>query len=94
MKYYAHFWPQGFNLVPGVPARPIKQYFSAHDECVSNDFSLSKGGKDLQLFNSDNPRLENHVCRDGHAFDIGQRLKAVEKYLVGEKASSQITLTD
>ncbi len=32
--------------------------------------------------------MEHHICRDRHAFqyNIGQRLKAVEKYLAGEEA--------
>jgi len=32
---------------------PLNNIFCNYDECVSNDFSLSNGGKDLQLFNSD-----------------------------------------
>src|SRR6266850_3987174 len=42
MKYYAHFGHKDFILCLGYRADAIKQYFLHYDECVSNDFSLSK----------------------------------------------------
>ncbi len=86
MKYYAHFGHKDFILCLGYRADAIKQYFLHYDECVSNDFSLSKGGKDLQLFNSDIHDWNITFAETGMHSNIGQRLKAVEKYLVGEKA--------
>src|ERR1700731_3390819 len=53
MKYYAHYGHKDFILCLGYKADVIKNYFRSYDECVSNDFVLSKGGKDLQLLSSD-----------------------------------------
>jgi glucose-1-phosphate cytidylyltransferase len=85
MKYYAHFGHKDFILCLGYRADAIKQYFLHYDECVSNDFSLSKGGKDLQLFNSDIHDWNITFAETGLHSNIGQRLKAVEKYLAGEE---------
>ena len=56
-----------------------------YDECVSNDFSLSNGGKDLQLFNSDIHDWNITFAETGMHANIGQRLKAAQKYLAGEE---------
>ncbi len=85
MKYYAHFGHKDFILCLGYRADAIKQYFLHYDECVSNDFSLSKGGKNLQLFNSDIHDWNITFAETGMHSNIGQRLKAVEKYLQGEE---------
>jgi len=53
MKYYAHYGHKDFILCLGHAADFIKNYFLNYNECISNDFVLSKGGKNLQLFNSD-----------------------------------------
>ena len=86
MKYYAHFGHKDFILCLGYRADAIKQYFLNYDECVSNDFSLSKGGKNLKLFNSDIHDWNITFAETGMHSNIGQRLKAVQKYLVGEEA--------
>src|SRR5215472_16668146 len=85
MKYYAHFGHKDFILCLGYRADAIKHYFLHYDECVSNDFSLSKGGKNLQLFNSDIHDWNITFAETGLHSNIGQRLKAVEKYLAGEE---------
>lgn len=85
MKYYAHFGHKDFILCLGYRADAIKQYFLHYDECVSNDFSLSKGGKDLRLFNSDIHDWNITFAETGVHSNIGQRLKAVERYLAGEE---------
>ena len=74
-----------FILCLGYRADAIKQYFLHYDECVSNDFSLSKGGKDLRLFNSDIHDWNITFAETGMHSNIGQRLKAVERYLAGEE---------
>jgi glucose-1-phosphate cytidylyltransferase len=85
MKYYAHYGHKDFILCLGHRADVIKQYFLHYDECVSNDFSLSNGGKDLQLFNSDIHDWNITFAETGTHANIGQRLKAVERYLTGEQ---------
>ena len=53
MKYYAHFGYKDFILCLGYKADVIKNYFLEYDECLSNDFVFSKGGKSLELLSRD-----------------------------------------
>jgi glucose-1-phosphate cytidylyltransferase len=85
MKYYAHFGHRDFIICLGYGADYIKNYFLNYSECVSNDFVLSQGGKRLRLFNSDIDDWNITFADTGASSNIGQRLKAVEKYLEGEE---------
>ena len=85
MKYYAHYGHKDFILCLGYRADAIKNYFLNYNECASNDFVLSGGGKKLQLFNSDIHDWRITFADTGINSNIGQRLKAVEKYLEGEE---------
>lgn len=84
MKYYAHFGHKDFILCLGHRADVIKNYFLQYNECFSNDFILSGGGKNLQLLNSDIHDWRITFADTGINSNIGQRLKAVEKFLAGE----------
>ena len=84
MKYYAHYGHKDFILCLGHRAETIKNYFLNYNECVSNDFVLSSGGKKLDLINSDIQDWRITFADTGIQSNIGQRLKAVEKYLDGE----------
>jgi len=84
MKYYAHYGHKDFILCLGHAADLIKNYFLNYDECMSNDFVLSEGGRNLRLFNSDIDDWNITFADTGTSSNIGQRLKAVEKYLEGE----------
>ena len=53
MKYYAHFGFKDFILCLGYRADYIKNYFLTYNECMSNDFTLSEGGRKLDLVKSD-----------------------------------------
>ena len=81
MKYYAHFGHKEFILCLGYKGDSIKEYFLHYDECVSNDFVMSDGGKKLVLSNSDIQDWKITFVDTGLNSNIGQRLKAVEKYL-------------
>jgi glucose-1-phosphate cytidylyltransferase len=85
MKYYAHYGHKDFILCLGHRADAIKNYFLNYNECTSNDFVLSGGGKRLELFNSDIHDWRITFADTGINSNIGQRLKAVEKYLDGEE---------
>lgn len=85
MKYYAHFGHKDFILCLGHRADAIKKYFFSYDECASNDFVLSAGGKNLELLNSDIQDWRITFADTGVHSNIGQRLKAVQKYLKGEE---------
>src|SRR6202171_1773565 len=85
MKYYAHYGHKDFILCLGYKADVIKNYFRNYDECVSNDFVLSGGGKNLELLTSDIDDWRITFVDIGLSANIGQRLKAVEKHLKDEE---------
>jgi glucose-1-phosphate cytidylyltransferase len=85
MKYYAHFGHKDFILCLGYQADVVKNYFLNYNECVSNDFVLSGGGKKLELLNSDIDDWRITFADTGVNSNIGQRLRAAEKYLKGEE---------
>jgi glucose-1-phosphate cytidylyltransferase len=85
MKYYAHYGHKDFILCLGYKADVIKNYFRSYDECVSNDFVLSGGGKKLELLTSDIDDWRITFVDTGLKSNIGQRLKAVEKHLQNEE---------
>jgi len=85
MKYYAHFGHKDFILCLGYRGDVIKNYFLTYNECVSNDFVLSSGGRKLELLSSDIHDWRITFVDTGLNSNIGQRLKAVENYLEGEE---------
>jgi glucose-1-phosphate cytidylyltransferase len=84
MKYYAYYGHKDFILCLGHRADYVKDYFLNYNECISNDFVLSKGGKVLQLYNSDIDEWNVTFVDTGANSNIGERLKAVQKYLESE----------
>jgi glucose-1-phosphate cytidylyltransferase len=84
MKYYAHFGHRDFVLCLGYRGDLIKQYFLSYNECLSNDFVFSQGGKDLQLANSDIHDWKITFADTGINSNVGQRLRAAEKYVGDE----------
>ena len=85
MKYYAHYGHKDFILCLGYKADVIKNFFRNYDECVSNDFVLSGGGKKLELLSSDIEDWRIAFIDTGLSSNIGMRLKAVEKHLCDEE---------
>lgn len=83
MKYYAHYGHKDFILCLGYKADLIKSYFLNYNEWISNNFTLYEGGK-IQLFNRDIEDWNITFVDTGLTANIGQRFKAVEKYLDGE----------
>jgi glucose-1-phosphate cytidylyltransferase len=86
MKYYAHYGHREFILCLGHGAEAIKKYFLEYDECVSNDFVLSKGGRQLRLLHRDIEDWTITFADTGLTASIGERLHAVQPYLKGESA--------
>ena len=85
MRYYAHFGHRDFILCLGYRGDMIKDYFLRYDECVSNDFVLSGGGKQVELLNSDITDWRITFVDTGLDANIGQRLMAVRDHLAGEE---------
>jgi glucose-1-phosphate cytidylyltransferase len=86
MKYYSYFGHNDFILCLGYKAEQIKRFFLEYNECLSNDFMLSKSGKKLYLLNKDIENWKITFLDTGLDSNIGQRLKATQKYLDGEEA--------
>jgi glucose-1-phosphate cytidylyltransferase len=84
MKYYAHFGHKDFVLCLGYKADLIKDYFLNYKEYISNDFTMSNGGKDIELQQSDISDWKITFVDTGLRANIGERLLAVRKYLDGE----------
>lgn len=84
MKYYAHYGHKDFILCLGYRADLIKKYFLNYDECISNDFTLSQGGRNVQLEASDIHDWNITFVDTGLKSNIGTRLQKVRPYLEGE----------
>jgi glucose-1-phosphate cytidylyltransferase len=84
MKYYAHYGHTDFILCLGYRGDVIKKYFLNYEETSSNDFVLSGGGREIELMNRDISDWRITFADTGVNANIGQRLMAVRKYLVGE----------
>lgn len=84
MRYYAHFGHKDFILCLGYRGDMIKNYFINYNECLSNDFVMSRGGKEIHLFKSDIEDWKITLVDTGLNANIGQRLMAVREHLEGE----------
>src|SRR3990167_7070920 len=85
MKYYAHYGHTDFILCLGHRGDVIKNYFLNYDECLSNDFVLTNGAKEVQLLQSDIHDWKISFVDTGLHSNIGQRLMAVRNHLEGEE---------
>jgi glucose-1-phosphate cytidylyltransferase len=85
MKYYAHYGHTDFILCLGYRADAIKKFFLNYEETSSNDFVLSKGGREIELMNRDISDWRITFADTGVNANIGQRLMAVRNYLRGEE---------
>jgi glucose-1-phosphate cytidylyltransferase len=84
MRYYAHYGHREFILCLGHRGDVIKDYFLNYNECLSNDFTLSDGGKDIRLFRRDISDWQISFVDTGPLSNIGQRLLAVRDLLQNE----------
>ena len=81
MKYYAHYGHTDFILCLGYRGDLIRQFFLTYNECMSNDFELSRAGREIRLYGRDIEDWRITFADTGLNANIGQRLSAVEKYL-------------
>jgi glucose-1-phosphate cytidylyltransferase len=85
MRYYAHFGHTEFVLCLGYRGDLIREYFLNYREEMTNDFTLSAGGKtELKTRDMDNWRIT--FVDTGMHSNIGQRLLRVKKYLQDDEA--------
>lgn len=83
MKYYSYFGHKDFVLCLGYKGDEIKKFFLDYD-FLSSDFIFSNGKKQ-QLCKSDIEDWNITFAETGLNSNIGQRLKAVQKYLKNEE---------
>lgn len=84
MRYYAHFGHKDFILALGYRGDMIRDYFLNYSEAMSNDFTLSDGGKKIELHSRDLDGWRITFVDTGLHSNIGQRLLRVRQYLSGE----------
>jgi glucose-1-phosphate cytidylyltransferase len=84
MKYFAHFGHTRFVICLGFKGEVIKEYFLTYSEALSNDFVLSKGGRNIDLLAHDIQDWEITFVNTGLHTSIGQRLLAVRSHVEGE----------
>ena len=84
MRYYASYGHNEFVLCLGYRGDLVKRYFLNYDEWLSNNFVLSRGGQEVHLFNRDIQDWKITFVDTGLHANIGERLRAVERYLDGD----------
>jgi glucose-1-phosphate cytidylyltransferase len=85
MRYYAHYGHQDFILCLGYRGEMIRDYFLNYSEAMSNDFTLSEGGRKIELHNRDIENWRITFVDTGLHSNIGQRLLRARKHLEGEE---------
>lgn len=81
MRYYAHHGHKDFVLCLGYRGDLIREYFLKYDERMTNDFTLTDGGRNTQLHASDIHDWRITFVDTGLHSNIGQRLLRVRKYV-------------
>ena len=84
MRYYAHFGHKEFILCLGYRGDLIREYFLNYNECLSNDFTLSEGGRRIEPHSTDIQDWRITFVDTGLHANIAERLVSVRKYLDGE----------
>lgn len=85
MRYYAHFGHKEFILCLGYRGELVREYFLNYNEALSNDFTLSDGGKTIELHASDIEDWKITFVETGLHSNIGERLLAIRKYVEEEQ---------
>ena len=81
MRYYSHYGHNEFILCLGYRGDLIRQYFLNYNEAMSNDFTLSEGGRRVDVHKSDIEDWKITFAETGMHSNLGQRLKQVKHYL-------------
>jgi glucose-1-phosphate cytidylyltransferase len=84
MRYYAHFGHTDFILALGYRGDMIREFFLNYNECMSNDFTMSKGGTQIDLHSRDIADWRITFVDTGMHSNLGQRLLRVRRHLENE----------
>ena len=85
MRYYAHYGHTDFVLALGYRGDMIREYFLKYNEAMTNDFTLSNGGRTIELHSRDLEDWRITFVDTGLHSNIGQRLLRAKKYLEGDE---------
>jgi glucose-1-phosphate cytidylyltransferase len=85
MRYYAHFGHKDFVLALGYRGDMIREYFLRYNECMSNDFVWSEGGRNIELLEQDAADWRITFVDTGMHSNLGQRLLRVRKHVQSEE---------
>jgi glucose-1-phosphate cytidylyltransferase len=85
MRYYAHFGHKDFVLCLGYRGDLIREFFLNYNECLSNDFVMTQGGKKIEPLASDIQDWRITFVDTGMHSNLGQRLLRARKFLQGEE---------
>lgn len=86
MRYYAHFGHKDFILCLGYRGDLIREYFLNYNECLSNDFVMSEGGRRVEPLSTDIEDWRITFVDTGLHSNLGQRLLRVRHLLQHEPA--------
>lgn len=86
MRYYAHFGHKDFILCLGYRGDLIREYFLNYNECLSNDFVLSDGGRRIEPLATDIEDWRITFVDTGLHSNLGQRLMRVRHLVRNEDA--------
>ncbi|HEX4091664.1 MAG TPA: glucose-1-phosphate cytidylyltransferase [Trebonia sp.] len=84
MRYYAHYGHTDFVLCLGYGASAVKDFFLNYDETRSNDFVLSGGAGQVELFKTDIADWRITFVDTGLRSEIGERLRRVRRFVEDE----------
>lgn len=84
MRYYAHFGHKEFILCLGYRGDLIREYFLNYKEWMSSDFTLSEGGRRVELHSTDIQDWRITFVDTGLHSNLAERLVKVRKHLDGE----------
>ena len=84
MRFYAHHGHKDFILCLGYRGDLIREYFLNYQEGLSNDFTMSEGGRKIELHTSDIQDWRITFVDTGLHSNIGERLRRVQKHVADE----------
>ena len=85
MRYYAHYGHKDFVLALGYRGDMIREYFLRYNECLSDDFVWSEGGKRIELLGEGIFDWRITFVDTGMHANLGQRLMRVRQHLQNEE---------
>ncbi|HKY38840.1 MAG TPA: sugar phosphate nucleotidyltransferase [Polyangiaceae bacterium] len=85
MRYYAHYGHKDFILCLGYKADKVKEYFLNYNEYIDDDFTMSRGQKQLHRRQTDVHDWNITFVDTGLKSNVGMRLMLARQYLEGEE---------